>query len=79
MRRHAISEMRDLDQTRNCSTFSATRYKDRQGGLYPHHQGRLPLTATTSPMALIEFVDTATSMPRPRFRPGGMRRPAQRA
>src|SRR3982074_726840 len=59
MRRQAISEMRDLDQTRKLFDVLAARYKDRQGGynpphtprslqgpagrLSPHHQGRLPL------------------------------------
>src|SRR5712691_11316197 len=32
MRRQAISEMRDLDQTRKLFDVLATRYKDRQGG-----------------------------------------------
>ena len=32
MRRQAISEMRDLDQTRKLFDVIATRYKDRQGG-----------------------------------------------
>ena len=42
MRRQAISEMRDLDQTKKCSS-SRHPLQGPQGRLYPHHQGRLPL------------------------------------
>src|SRR5487761_2308617 len=48
MRRQAISEMRDLDQTRKLFDVLAARYKDRQAGFR---------YGDNAPMAVIEFVD----------------------
>ena len=56
MRRQAISEMRDLDQTRKLFDVLATRYKDRQGGYTRIIKAGFRY-GDNAPMAVIEFVD----------------------
>ena len=56
MRRQAISEMRDLDQTRKLFDVIATRYKDRQGGYTRIIKAGFRY-GDNAPMAVIEFVD----------------------
>src|SRR5260221_831514 len=56
MRRQAISEMRDLDQTRKLFDVLATRYKDRQGGYTRIIKAGFRY-GDNPPMAGIEFVD----------------------
>ena len=56
MRRQAISEMRDLDQTRKLFDVLATRYKDRKGG-YTHTIKAGFRYGENGAMAVIEFVD----------------------
>ena len=56
MRRQAISEMRDLEQTRKLFDVLATRYKDRQGGYTRIIKAGFRY-GDNAPMAVIEFVD----------------------
>src|SRR6185437_8487841 len=56
MRRQAISEMRDLDQTRKLFDVLAARYKDRQGGYTRIIKAGFRY-GDNAPMAVIEFVD----------------------
>ena len=56
MRRQAISEMRDLDQTRKLFDVLAPRYKDRQGGYTRIIKAGFRY-GDNAPMAVIEFVD----------------------
>ena len=56
MRRQAISEMRDLDQTKKLFDVLATRYKDRQGGYTRIIKAGFRY-GDNAPMAVIEFVD----------------------
>ena len=56
LRRQAISEMRDLDQTRKLFDVIATRYKDRQGGYTRIIKAGFRY-GDNAPMAVIEFVD----------------------
>ena len=56
MRRQAISEMRDLDQTRKLFDVIAARYKDRQGGYTRIIKAGFRY-GDNAPMAVIEFVD----------------------
>ena len=56
MRRQAISEKRDLDQTRKLFDVIATRYKDRQGGYTRIIKAGFRY-GDNAPMAVIEFVD----------------------
>ena len=56
MRRQAISEMRDLDQTRKLFDVLATRYKDRKGGYTRIIKAGFRY-GDNAPMAVIEFVD----------------------
>ena len=56
MRRQAISEMRDLDQTRKLFDVIATRYKDRQGG-YTRIIKAGYRYGDNAAMAVIELVD----------------------
>ena len=56
MRRQAISEMRDLDQTRKLFDVLATRYKDRHGGYTRIIKAGFRY-GDNAPMAVIEFVD----------------------
>jgi len=56
MRRQAISEMRDLDQTRKLFDVIATRSKDRQGGYTRIIKAGFRY-GDNAPMAVIEFVD----------------------
>ena len=48
--------MRDLTRSGNCSTCSATRYKDRQGGYTRIIKAGFRY-GDNAPMAVIEFVD----------------------
>ena len=56
MRRQAISEMRDLDQTKKLFDTLAVRYKDRQGGYTRIIKAGFRY-GDNAPMAVIEFVD----------------------
>jgi large subunit ribosomal protein L17 len=56
MRRQAISEMRDLEQTRKLFDVLAARYKDRQGGYTRIIKAGFRY-GDNAPMAVIEFVD----------------------
>ena len=56
MRRQAISEMRDLDQTKKLFDVLASRYKDRQGGYTRIIKAGFRY-GDNAPMAVIEFVD----------------------
>ena len=56
MRRQAISELRDLDQTKKLFDVLATRYKDRQGGYTRIIKAGFRY-GDNAPMAVIEFVD----------------------
>ena len=56
MRRQAIAEMRDLDQTKKLFDVLATRYKDRQGGYTRIIKAGFRY-GDNAPMAVIEFVD----------------------
>ena len=56
MRRQAISEMRDLDQTKKLFDVLAARYKDRQGGYTRIIKAGFRY-GDNAPMAVIEFVD----------------------
>jgi len=56
MRRQAISEMRDLDQTKKLFDVIATRYKDRKGGYTRIIKAGFRY-GDNAPMAVIEFVD----------------------
>jgi large subunit ribosomal protein L17 len=56
MRRQAISEMRDLDQTRKLFDVLAARYKDRQGGYTRIIKAGFRY-GDNAAMAVIEFVD----------------------
>ena len=56
MRRQAISEMRDLDQTRKLFDVLAARYKDREGGYTRIIKAGFRY-GDNAPMAVIEFVD----------------------
>ena len=60
MRRQAISEMRDVDQTRKLFDVLATRYKDRQGGYTRIIKAGFRY-GDNAPMAVIEFVDRDVS------------------
>jgi len=56
MRRQAISEMRDLEQTKKLFDVLAARYKDRQGGYTRIIKAGFRY-GDNAPMAVIEFVD----------------------
>ena len=56
MRRQAISEMRDLEQTKKLFDVLASRYKDRQGGYTRIIKAGFRY-GDNAPMAVIEFVD----------------------
>jgi len=55
-RRQAISEMRDLDQTKKLFDVLAPRYKDRQGGYTRIIKAGFRY-GDNAPLAVIEFVD----------------------
>lgn len=56
MRRQAISEMRDLEQTKKLFNVLAPRYKDRQGGYTRIIKAGFRY-GDNAPLAVIEFVD----------------------
>jgi large subunit ribosomal protein L17 len=56
MRRQAISEMRDLEQTKKLFSVLAPRYKDRQGGYTRIIKAGFRY-GDNAPLAVIEFVD----------------------
>ena len=56
MRRQAISEMRDLDQTRKLFDVLAPRYKERQGGYIRIMKAGFRF-GDNAPLGVIEFVD----------------------
>ncbi|WP_424630884.1 50S ribosomal protein L17 [Bradyrhizobium sp. SYSU BS000235] len=55
-RRQAISEMRDVDQTKKLFDVLAARYKDRQGGYTRIIKAGFRY-GDNAPLAVIEFVD----------------------
>ena len=55
-RRQAISQMRDLDQTKKLFDVLAKRYKDRKGGYIRIMKAGFRL-GDNAPVAVIEFVD----------------------
>jgi len=60
MRRQAISEMRDLEQTKKLFDVLAVRYKDRQGGYIRIIKAGFRY-GDSAPVAVIEFVDRDTA------------------
>ena len=56
MRRQAISELRDLDQTKKLFDVLAPRYADRHGGYTRIIKAGFRY-GDNAPMAVIEFVD----------------------
>ena len=55
-RRQAISQMRDLDQTKKLFDVLAKRYKDRKGGYLRIMKAGFRM-GDNAPVAVIEFVD----------------------